>query len=90
MPAQALGSDPLAASSTVLPTYTRIGNIVRYTVPKRPTNDALLTPETSPNLQSWNPTDPTIQITETPTSYTFEAPLPTSGKLFLRLRATLP
>ncbi len=85
-----LGSDPLATTSIALPTYTRIGNTVRYTVPKRPTNDALLTPETSPNLQSWNPADPTIQITDTPTSYTFEAPLPTSGKLFLRLRATLP
>ena len=90
-----LGGDPLSNVSAPRPTCsivnTPTGRALRCTAILRATNDAVLTPETSPNLQTWNAADPSVQIIEnTATSFICQVPLPVSGRLYLRLRATLP
>ena len=91
----ALGGDPKVNTPQPRPTYTKVstpsGPAIRYTFPKRATNDTTLTVETSTNLGNWVSNNPNVQVIEdSAQNFIVQLSQPTSGPLFLRVRVTLP
>ncbi len=91
----ALNGDPKNNTSQPRPTYTTVntpgGLALRCSFTKRSTNDTLLGAETSIDMITWNPSNPSVQLIEdSAQNFIVQIPKPASGPLFLRIRVSLP
>ncbi|MBS0661170.1 MAG: glycoside hydrolase [Verrucomicrobia bacterium] len=85
----ALGLDPTAGSAQQLPAVQLVGGLAQLTYP-RLRSELSYAVEASQDLATWSTASVTQGSGAVGTNVTATAPLPAGGRLFLRLRVSLP